>query len=163
ESMRAIADSSSRIARIIKMIDEIAMQTRLLALNAAIEAARAGEHGASFSVVADEVGLTAQRCSDAAADTTRLIEECVTVSTQGGRRLDDLAGKVRSMSIGLTTVRELVGRIVGLSQSQCGDLAQTSNALALVADSTAQVSRSAHGNLEGAQALRTQKDALDKV
>ncbi len=41
--MHGIADSSSKVAEIIAVIDAIAFQTNILALNAAVEAARAGE------------------------------------------------------------------------------------------------------------------------
>ena len=44
-SMATIEDSSNKVARIIKTIDEIAFQTNILAFNAAVEAARAGEAG----------------------------------------------------------------------------------------------------------------------
>ena len=51
--MRAIADSSSRIADIVGVIEGIAFQT-ILALNAAVEAP-AREQGKGFAVVASEV------------------------------------------------------------------------------------------------------------
>ncbi|HXA50209.1 MAG TPA: methyl-accepting chemotaxis protein [Candidatus Acidoferrum sp.] len=129
EQMKEIDTSSNKIARIIKVIDEIAFQTNILALNAAVEAARAGEAGLGFAVVADEVRNLAQRCAQAARDTAGLIEESINTSHDGNARLDQMAGAVRAMTDNAGRVKSLVDEVNQGSQEQARGMEQISRSV----------------------------------
>jgi methyl-accepting chemotaxis protein/methyl-accepting chemotaxis protein-1 (serine sensor receptor) len=129
DKMKEIDASSNKIARIIKVIDEIAFQTNILALNAAVEAARAGESGLGFAVVADEVRNLAQRCAQAARDTASLIEESIATSQDGNARLDQMAGAVRAMTDNSVRVKSLVDEVSLGSQEQSRGMEQISRAV----------------------------------
>jgi len=84
-SIQEINRASEATGKVIKTIEEIAFQTNILALNAAVEAARAGEAGMGFAVVADEVRNLAQRCAQAAKETSVLIENATTAAHKGAQ------------------------------------------------------------------------------
>ena len=90
EAMEAIGSSSNSIAKTLQVIDKIAFQTNILALNAAVEAARAGEAGMGFAVVAEEVRNLAQRCAQAAQETSGLIDQSLASAATGQTRISSL-------------------------------------------------------------------------
>ena len=104
-AMGAIETFSREIAQIVTVIDGIAFQTNLLALNAGVEAARAGETGRGFAVVASEVRALAQRCSEAAADISKLVGSAtehvasgVSLVGEAGEALGTIIGSVSEIS-----------------------------------------------------------------
>lgn len=162
-AMEAIDASSVRISRIIKVIDEIAFQTSILALNAAVEAARAGDAGAGFAVVADEVRNLAQRCAQAARDTSGLIEESIGRAQSGREKADRVAAAIQAVSAKAATIKELVDEVSAGSRDQSVGLEQVAAALAQIESVTRTTAAGAEQNAAAGQELNAQSASLQKV
>jgi methyl-accepting chemotaxis protein len=162
-SMGEIGNSSDKISRIIKVIDEIAFQTNILALNAAVEAARAGEAGLGFRVVADEVRTLAQRSAQAAKDTAALIEDSISTATSGHARLDEVAKAVGRVTEVSEKVKLLIVEISDGSREQARGITQITSALRQVDQVTQQSAAGAQENAAAGADLQTQWASLDKI
>jgi len=128
-SMGKISETSEKTRKIIRTIEEIAFQTNLLALNAAVEAARAGEMGAGFAVVAEEVRNLAMRSSQAAKDTTALIEASVEETKNGIDLVCETNEAFTNLASGAKKVEELLGEVAASSQEQARGISQVSKAM----------------------------------
>jgi len=162
-AMDEIDASSTKISKIIKVIDEIAFQTNILALNAAVEAARAGEAGMGFAVVADEVRNLAQRCAQAAKDTADLIEESIGKSGSGKTKVGLVASSVQRMTDDFSKIKTLVDEVSHGSKEQTDGIGQVRKAISQME----QVSQSSAANAEegaaAAEQLNAQSEALKDI
>jgi methyl-accepting chemotaxis protein/methyl-accepting chemotaxis protein-1 (serine sensor receptor) len=151
------------VAKIIRVIDEIAFQTNILALNAAVEAARAGEAGMGFAVVADEVRNLAQRSAQAAKDTAALIEESIARSREGSTKLDQVAGAIRAITESSGKVKVLVDEVKQGSEEQARGIRQIAKAISHMEQVTQKSAASAEASASAGQQMSAQAETLRQV
>jgi len=162
-SMDEIHRSSEKISKIIRVIDEIAFQTNILALNAAVEAARAGEAGMGFAVVADEVRNLAHRSAQAAKDTAALIEESITRSNEGGRKMGEVAKSIEQITHSANDVKTLVDEIEVGSREQSRGIEQIAKAVSQMEQMTQRSAASSEQSASASEELASQAHGLYRV
>jgi methyl-accepting chemotaxis protein len=157
-SMTAIRESSNKVAKIIKVIDEIAFQTNILALNAAVEAARAGEAGMGFAVVAGEVRNLAQRSAQAAKDTASLLEESIARSQEGTGRVEQVAMSIASITDNVARVKGMVEEVRQASGQQAQGIDQVTQAIAQMESVTQTTAATAEESAAASEELNAQAE-----
>lgn len=160
EAMREINSTSSKIANIIKTIQDISFQTNILSLNASIEAARAGAAGKGFAVVAGQVGSLANKTAQAAKSTTGLIntslkavEHGTVIANETAEMLGMIVGKAGESA---TVVEEIADASVKEAES----IKQVLDGMNNISAAVNRISVSASECAESSQLLAAQSAML---
>jgi methyl-accepting chemotaxis protein len=169
ETMRGLADATSRIGEVVSLITDIANQTNLLALNATIEAARAGDAGKGFAVVANEVKNLANQTARATEDIGKQIQEVQTVSDRAVSAIGSISAtisRIDEIAAGIAdAVREQGGAteeiIRSVDQASAGTQEVTSN-ISAVSGVARKTEDGAAGVFDAARDLSQQSDILER-
>lgn len=137
-AMEEINSSSTKIAEIIGVIDEIAFQTNLLALNASVEAARAGEQGRGFAVVATEVRNLAGRSATAAKEIKDLITDSAEKVENGSKLVNESGETLSEIVSGVKKVGDIISEIAAASAEQSAGIDQINKAVSQMDEMTQQ-------------------------
>ncbi len=164
DAMSKIEQSSSEVARILGVIDEIAFQTNLLALNAGVEAARAGESGRGFAVVATEVRALAQRSSEAATEIKLLINASGQDVETGVALVEKTHGALERIATRVSEITTLVGAAAVSAEEEARGVAEVNQAIAQMDRITQENAAMVEENTAASHALARESKALfDRV
>ena len=156
KAVNDIEKSSGEIAKIIKVIDDIAFQTNILALNAAVEAARAGSAGKGFAVVADEVRNLAAKSSDAAKTTNELIIASISSIREGAVHSKQTSEAINSIADMVVEINTLMGNIASASTDQAAAISQISMGMDNITSSVQTTSATAQESAAASEELSAQ-------
>ncbi|MCL1878728.1 MAG: methyl-accepting chemotaxis protein [Defluviitaleaceae bacterium] len=159
-AMERIQQSSLEIAKVNKIIEDIAFQTNLLSINASIEAARAGEQGKGFAVVAEEVRNLSRRSSDAAKNTSEKITNSLERASEGVTKSEQATDALRTIVELMNNTAGVISKVVQASDEQATEIGTIKSHMDTISAGAERNSESVQANATISQELSGQASVL---
>ncbi len=170
EKILTLGEKSQEIGNVIRIINDIADQTKLIAFNAAIEAAGAGEAGKRFAVVAVEVRNLAENVVESTEEIKSIIQEIqnttnssVMATEEGVRRVEQgltLANNAQSM---LSSIMDLMNDTTSASRQISLSTQQQEIASEQVVAAIRQIAEMTRDSLAGAKQTQESIQQLNSL
>ncbi len=116
KKVKRLGEASQQIAKVVVLIDQIALKTNMLAVNASIEAALAGEGGRGFAVVAEEVGALAAQSATATKEIEILVESIQQETSEVVQAMESSTLQVVEGTNQVEDARQSLNQIVQVSR-----------------------------------------------
>jgi methyl-accepting chemotaxis protein len=163
DAIEEIDENSRKVAKVIKVIDDIAFQTNILALNAAVEAARAGDAGRGFAVVADQVKNLAQKSAEAAKETATLIEDALSSVVEGKHKSESVKENSIKSGEAMEKINTIMDEISRASTEQLKGANQVTKAISQINAVVQQTSSTSEENAAAGEELMAQAETLGEI
>jgi methyl-accepting chemotaxis protein PixJ len=173
KKVKRLGESSQQISKVVALITQLAMKTKLLAINASIEAALAGESGQGFAVVAEEVGQLAAQSTAATKEVEQLVDSIQRGTSDVVSAMEAGTAQVVESTQIVNVAKQNLEQILGVSQDMDGlvqlisaatvsqtqttqEVAQLMNAIATVSQQTSDSSHQVASALQQTVAVARQ-------
>jgi methyl-accepting chemotaxis protein len=138
--MRDLQRQTKSIEEVMRLVANVAQQTRLLSLNASIEAARAGAAGRGFAVVASEVKKLADQVNKSIASIDNSVNVVVAAVDATDKKMTKMLSGVHQADGAVRQVADSLAQQVGNFESIHQSAASIGQAVQSVATANKQTS-----------------------
>ncbi len=138
-----LENRSGRISDVVKLIEDVAGQTKLLALNASVEAAHAGDVGKGFAVVAEEVRKLSESVGVAAEDISRNLGAMLEDVEQTSVGIREITQDFQGTTAILTRVSDHFSRMIVEFEANTAQLASASEEVDGISVTSGEIHREA--------------------
>jgi methyl-accepting chemotaxis protein len=161
--MAEVTETSKKIVKINKVIDDIAFQTNILALNAAVEAARAGDVGRGFAVVAEQVKALAQKSADSSKETSELIEAVADSVSKSAEKTENTVTSFKEVVTRAEKVNILLDEITRASKEQAKGANQVTKAISQVNSVVQELAASSEETASSSEEMLGQVESMKEM